>query len=388
MENSRNTFNNIKILMLILRYKYFIIAMFFLSAAISTVIAFILPNWYSSTSSLVPPKTTSTSLQGALGSISSTLKDIGLTKLGSSGENIYSQMVILNSRTVKDSIIVRFNLSEIYDIPIKKMTKLREEFDDNLEINLEPEGNYTITIWDKNPDTAALMVKEFVRIANLTAQQIFRSEAKANRVHLEQRIFQTDSMLKNISDSLETYSRLKNIFSPEDQAKAISSALADLKAEKIKQEVVLELLQNRYGENDSYTMMQKGIVESLGKQLEDAKTKPGFAGNFALSNATEVGIEFLRLYAEFQTFSKVKSFLLPMLEESRLDEIRENRTLYVVDEALPADKKARPKRTLIILGSIFGSLIFSLLFILAIYGINNAKESIKQYNLQHPNDSA
>lgn len=34
---------------------------------------------------------------------------------------------------------------------------------------------------------------------------------------------------------------------------------------------------------------------------------------------------------------------MPMLEQARSDEIRKAQTMYIVDEAIPASKKARPK---------------------------------------------
>jgi hypothetical protein len=45
--------------------------------------------------------------------------DIGITKLGSKSESNYSFMVILDCRTVKDSIISRFNLGEASDMKDK-----------------------------------------------------------------------------------------------------------------------------------------------------------------------------------------------------------------------------------------------------------------------------
>lgn len=78
-------------------------------------------------------------------------------------------------------------------------------------------------------------------------------------------------------------------------------------------------------------------------QLDKAENKPGFAGNFALKDAVKVGSKYMKLYTEYEAMSKVKAFLLPMLEQAKLDEIREAPTMYVLDYARPAIKKISSK---------------------------------------------
>ena len=48
--------------------------------------------------------------------------------------------------------------------------------------------------------------------------------------------------------------------------------------------------------------------EELNKKINEAETKPGFAGNFSLDKSGEVGIKYLKLYAQLETFTKVKTF--------------------------------------------------------------------------------
>lgn len=364
---------------LLYKYKILIISFVVVSIIASVVISLLLPNWYAASTSLIPPKQSSSLLQGAIGNISSALKDFGLTKMGgagSSGEQ-YSFLVILESRTVKDSIIKLFDLPKRYEIEKYIMTNTRKEFESNIEITFESEGNYTITIWDKNPDTAAAMVKAYIDIANGVGKDIFNREARTNREHLERRMQQTDSVFAVIADSLQEYSRKYLIFSPEDQAKAISSSFSDLKSEKIKQEILLEVLANKYGAADSYTKMQQNIVDELEKKLQGIVRSSGFAGNFSLDESAKVAIEYLRMYAELETFMKVKALLLPMLEEARLDEIRNQQTLFVLDEAIAPEKKDLPKRSLIVAGSAIGSLAL-IIFIIILF--ENFRAVKRRYN--------
>lgn len=53
-----------------------------------------------------------------------------------------------------------------------------------------------------------------------------------------------------------------------------------------------------------------------------------------------------------------------MLEQAKLDEIREAPTMYVLDYAKPAFKKSRPKRLTIAAGTALGVFVLSCLFLI------------------------
>jgi tyrosine-protein kinase Etk/Wzc len=366
-----------KTFVILLENKWTILVFVLLSTLAGLIISLLIPNKYTASVNAVPPKTSTSTFESVLGSLSSTLKDIGLTKLTGKTEGIYSFLVILDSRAVKDSLIRKYRLDTVYNIPFTKMTKLRKTFESNLEIALEPEGNYVISFTDENPMRAAAVANDYIEISNSIGQQVIRTEASFNREYLEKRINSIDSVISVIIDSLQMYSKEKLIFSPEEQAKAISTSYIELKANKISQEVIYDLYKSRFGENDPVTLTQKNILESLKSKLSDLENKPGFVGNFPLTSLTKVGSEFLRLYAELETYTKVKSILLPLLEENRLNENKQMQFLIVLDKATPPDQKSKPKRSLIVLGAFFGSFILISCFLVFLYSFKNFLSSTK-----------
>ena len=48
--------------------------------------------------------------------------------------------------------------------------------------------------------------------------------------------------------------------------------------------------------------MQKQMLDETKKNINEAKKRPGFAGNFALNDASEVGVEYARLLVDFETY--------------------------------------------------------------------------------------
>jgi len=326
-----------------------------------------LPEYFKSTVNCVPPRTDNTGLTGALGGISSTLKDFGLNKLGGKGADAYDFIALLFTRTLRDTMIARFNLAEEYDMVDRTADEIREEFESNLDIDLRPEGNYEISVWSRDPKKAALMAETFVREANLLTNRVQRDEAVKSAEYLEERVRRMDSTISALGDSLAWYSRTYMIFSPLDQAKSAATALASAKEEVLKQETALGLLESVYGSGDPQVRTQKSLVEQLKKQYGQLQVEPGLTGNVPVKDAAGIGISYLRVFAEFEAFSKLKAFLLPTLEQTRLDMNKSTPSLLVVDAPVVAEKKDRPKRALISAGAALGSGILTMLILMIVF---------------------
>ena len=342
--------------------KWILIALTTLSGLIAFGIAWTLPNWYASTVTFVPPNNANSMISGMMGNVSSALKDLGLGKMNK-GES-YSYMVILNSRSLMDTLINSYDLPTEYELPKEDREELYKEFLSNYEVELSPEGNYNVTILSKDKEKAAKMANDVVRIANNISRRMQKAEAETNRSYMDMRLKRTDSILQSIAQELGSFSSNTLVFSPLDQAQAVSEAIATLKASAMKQEIQLEILKNTYGEKDPSTMAAEKLLNEMQSQVYKAENKPGFAGNFALKDGLKVGAKYMKLYTEYEAMSKVKAFLMPMLEQAKLDEIREAPTMYVLDYAKPAFKKSRPKRLTIAAGTSLGVFVLSCLFLI------------------------
>ena len=244
----------------------------------------------------------------------------------------------------------------------------------------ENEGNYTVSVKDKNPQRAADIANSYIQIFNNIAQDIFQHESKFNGDFLEKRMASMQDRLTSVGDSLKIYSKNKKVISPVDQAKAVTTALADLKTELMKQEIVYDIMINKYGDRDQNSITQKSIIDNLKQRIRDAENKPGFAGNFALSDAAGVGINYLSLYSEFEALSKLKVMLTPMIEDSKLNQNKKVQSLIVLDKAIPADKKDSPKRTLIVVGFTISALVISIIYFILIFTFSRFRAKLKEFN--------
>lgn len=372
-------FDSMKLLHIVLMHKYFIIIFAVLVTTGTSVYWFLHPNYYSSTANLLPPKSSGSAFESMMGNISSTLRSFGLSKIGPKTDGSYSPSVLLESRTLKDEIIKQFNLRSVYRMEKAKYEDLLKAFEENLNIQTELDGNFTITITDEDPKRAAAMSNKYAELANTISEKVFQEESRLNIDYLEKRVSSADSVLTFVGDSLQKFSRIYKIFQPEEQAINVGKAFIELRTEIIKQEIQLELLKNRYGEKDPLTQMQSQVIQELKSKLTAAEEEPGFSGNFTLGTAAKIGIEYMRLYTEYETFTKVKAFLMPMLEEQKINEFRNTVSFIVLDPAVPADKKSGPRRSLYIAGAFLGSTLLGFVFVLFLEGYRDLRRKYKEY---------
>lgn len=381
MVDKQEEFSSLQLFALIYKHKILVLSFVGLATITSIIISFLfLKNEFKSTINVVPPQTQD-ALQSTLGMISSPLKDFGLSKLaGKSLSDNYNFIVILESQSVSDSIIKEFDLIKVYEIEKNSMADAREEFLSNFEVNYEKDGNYFISVWDKDPQRAAKMANRIVEIANNVAIRIFREEVRLNRENMDYRLFSADSTLAAIADTLQKFSSRTLIFSPDEQAKSIAQTISTLKAQEISYDILNNYYSKIYGENDYMTKSIAALQEEIKKQSSLSKSKPGFVGNFALKDAAKEGVEYLRLYTEYETYSKVKAFLLPAMEQNKIDEGKLIKNLIVIDAATPAEKKDRPRRSLIVAGTFLGSFVLMVLLIVLSYSFKDAKLKLKELN--------
>ncbi len=361
-------FSTADVIRYLLRYRWLIIVSVVTVTAGTYIYLRTLPEYFKSTINCVPPVEEGGGLGGMLGGLSSSLKDVGLSKLGGKAGETYEFIALLFSRTIRDSMVNRFDLTTEYNMQGETRADVIEEFEDNLEVNFRAEGNYEISMWSKDPKKAVEMCNAFVEYANEMKNRVKRQEAAKAASYYQQRIAMMDSVLTALSDSLSEFSRTYRLFSPLDQAQASAKALAESKAELLKQEIVLGVLEQNYGKDDPQVKATRNMVRTLAEQYEKAQTQPGFAGNFALTDATGVGAKYLRMYADFEAHTKLKAFLMPSLEQAQLDMNKTSPALLVIDYPVPAEERDKPKRMFVSVGSGMGIGILIILILLSLRG--------------------
>ncbi len=328
------------------RWRRFIVINVLAAAVVSVAVSLLLPKWYKSTASIIPPK--DQDMLNPLNAAGSVLKGLSLGKrVGGGALGTYNYLAILKSRSVLDSVVRRFNLIEVYDVGDTSMEEAIKELKENAAFELQDDDFITIEVYDRDPQRAADMANAFVDVLNTVSLQLGTREAGNNREFIERRLDSSRADLRRAEDALRVYQeKSKMIVIPEQNSSASVGGVAELYGMKAKKEIELAILQKSLSPGDpSIGQLQLELAE-LDKKLE---------------SFPEIGIESIRLYRDALIQQKIVEFLLPLYEQAKVDEHKDVPVLLVLDRAVRAEKKTKPQRSLIVLASVSLALLVSLL---------------------------
>jgi uncharacterized protein involved in exopolysaccharide biosynthesis len=140
----------------------------------------------------------------------------------------------------------------------------------------------------------------------------------------------------------------------DSQARALVESAAVLRAQVVAKQVEIEGMRSFATDDNPNVVLAKQELAALESQLQRVAGSQNDAGsdiNLSKGRVTQSGMEYLRRYRDLKYQETVFELLAKEFEIAKLDEAREGSIVQVVDDAVPADKKSSPHRTLIVLGA-------------------------------------
>jgi len=327
----------------------------------STLIAFLIPKRYESTTRLMPPDAQSSSgmaMMAALaGSGGSGLGALAGDLLGmkSSGALFVD---ILSGRTVQDRIITRFDLRKVYHDrywedarkDLAKHTSLSED---------HKSGVITIVVTDQDPHRAAAMAQAYVEELDRLVAQVSTSSARRERMFIEQRLESVKHDLDSASQQFSQYASKNTAIDISEQGKAMVEAAAKLEGELIAAQSELEGLEQIYSANNIRVRSLRARVDELKQQLNkfsgfdsdpNASDPPNGPAQFpTIRQLPLLGVRWADLYRQTKIQEKVYELLTQQYELAKIQEAKEIPVVGVLDAADVPEKKSFPHRLVIIL---------------------------------------
>lgn len=269
--NDNDTIDLKKLFSLICEKKVIVIAIIVLCTVIATIVAFVLPKYYQSTT-LVRVKSGSSSMSGYAAMAAGFGIDIG----GGSSGSPESYIELMKSREVLEPIITELDLPE----ETKEKMTAASFAKSNLEItNIKKTELITITAYGKTPEEAqmisqgvadnflALMTKlnkednssvlkfldERMKIAK---EEMETAENKLQAYQQEHKIYAPDAQTKSIIDSLNTYDN--SIAQLQAQSEGNSAKLAGVTSQLEQQNA--SLLEYNVSDNTNIGNIRESIV--------------------------------------------------------------------------------------------------------------------------------
>ncbi|MDH4070946.1 MAG: hypothetical protein OEV30_11040 [Ignavibacteria bacterium] len=373
---------------ILVRWRMFIAKNLGIVILLSVVVSLLMPNWYSSTVSLLPPKK-SGSLFGQVAGFSTAMKDITKTlgAFGESSEEVFNYLAILKSRTALTKVINRFNLREVYDFdedaPIED---LLAELESNVALEVQEEGNITLTVYDKDPVRASEMANYFVSVLNDVSTDLSTQDARNNREFIEHRYQQVMEDLRTAEDSLQMFQEKHGVYALPEQTKAAIEAAAELKSQILFKEVEIGYLQRVFGmEAPKIRSAQAQVRELSAKFNQMQHGEPDGSGARpdalfpALKDLPEIGADFVRLFRAFEIQNRLLEFIVPIYEQARIEEQKTIPVVMVLDKATPAEQKSRPKRSIIVVIATALAFIVSVTVVLSVEAFRKLQNTPARY---------
>jgi len=326
---------------------------------ISIIVSLLLPKIYSSTARIIPPQQDQGMVAALLGQAGG-LANLagGMLGSGTTGD-LYVGM--LKSEAVKDVIIDKFKLMNVYDEDYRLDTY--ETLDKATTIELgKKDGIISITVEDKDPVRAANMANAFADELSRLSVDLNITGAGQNRKFLEQRLVKAKSDLAKAEDKLKAYQSKNKAVNIGEQAKATIEGVAQLRAQLAIQEIQLASLRSYLTDENDEIKTVKSSIANLKSQIASLEGVSKGSSIPSVGSVPALGQEYMRLMRELKIQETIIEFVTNQYEMAKFNEAKDVSGVQVLQKARVPDKKLKPKRALLVLMATFVVFFFSILY--------------------------
>jgi len=336
------------------------------SAVIALVVSLLLPVYYKAETRILPPQDKGSNLAAQLMGQAG-----GLIALAGGAAGVKSQgelfVAMTKSRTVLDRMVDRFDLMKLYK------GKYREDARKNLVGSLKVQedrksGIISLAVEDRDPKRAADMANAFVEELKSLAGGLAISEAGQRRMFFEEQIRHTKESLARAEEEVKGFQQRTGAFQVDAQSKAIIEGIANLRARIAVKEVEAKVLRSFATAQNPDLQKTEEEVRALRTELEKVESGKGrgFDPLMSSERVPAIGMEYLRKLRQLKYNETLYELLVKQFELAKLDEARDAVVIQVIDQAVPPERRSRPKRALIVLLSTASMLFLSVFIALLI----------------------
>jgi uncharacterized protein involved in exopolysaccharide biosynthesis len=367
--------NALDVAIILAKHKRLLLVAPLVAAVLAAGISLLLPNIYTGMSKIIPPQqsqSTASAMLGQLGLASMAGVAGGAVGLKNPNDTYIS---MLKSRTVADSLIGRFDLKKRYGATLT--ADARNALAGNSRILAGKDGLITVEFDDKDPKFAAAVTNGYVEELYKLTQTMAITEASQRRLFFEKQLELTKNNLAQAEMGLRQTQEVTGLIKLDDQARALISAVASVRAQIAAKEVQLGAMRVFATENNAeFVVAQKelaGLTAQLARLERNNRTAPG---DFFVptGKVPEVGLEYVRKLRDVKYFETMFELLAKQYEIAKADEARDSSVIQVLDKAIEPERKSKPQRSYIVLITAFVAGLMAVLWVF----IKEAGERIRQ----------
>lgn len=354
------------------KYKKTILGVPFAAAVLAAGVSLLMPNIYTATTRIMPPQqgqSTAAAMLGQLGALAGGLSG----SLGIKNPNdLYVGMI--KSRTVADAMIERFKLKDEFES--ETMMATRTALEGITRISAGKDGIISVDVDHEDPEKAATYANAYIEELTRMMQTLAVSEAGQRRIFFEQQLKRTKDELAAAEEGLRSTQETTGLIKLEEQGKAIIDAAAQLQAQIAAKEIQIAAMRGFVTEQNPDLQRARQELAAMRVQLQKAEDTAPRRGDVLVPTGKipEVGMSYVRALRELKYQEAMFEVLAKQYELARIDEARDAAIIQVIDQAVPPDRKSKPKRALIVILTALAVGFMTVLWVFIKEAISKAKE--------------
>jgi len=339
---------------------WMILALFFLSVFTAGFHSyFIMAKIYESKASILAPKESG----GGAAGLAAVLAASGASQflgniLPPTGSNRDVFVAILKSRTMAQDLVERFNLKDYYKA--KYAEDAIKGVQGATDISVSKEGAISVKVEDKDPKLAADIANAYITSLDRLFAKLGTTDASRQRIFVAERLEKTEKALRHAEEALRRFQETNKAIVIQEQAKSAIEEVAKVKGQIVAAEAQLEFIRAFSTESNPQVLAQRRQVEEMkrhlaqmqygqGMDLPSESRNPGQARKdfqVPFTKVPELGMELVRLTRDVRVQETVFGLLTAQFEQAKVNEARDMPTVQLLDKAVPAERKSKPKTVL------------------------------------------
>lgn len=312
-----------------------LLSTFVLAGAAGYGASFLIKPEFTSTTTFLPPQQQQSGAASALASLSG-LAGLGIGGVKSPADQYVS---LMQSVTVSDRMIDRFHLMASYEVKYRADARKILALQTQIALG-KKDGLISVSVDDTDPKRAAQMADQYVEELRRMTATLAVSEAQQRRVFFENQMQATQKKLVAAQSALQQSGFAAGAIKTEPRAAA--EQYAQLRAQATVAEVKLKALSTSLAETAPEVRQQATLLQALRSKLDE------------LEASTQTGAsapDYVSKYREFKYQETLFDLMAKQYELARVDESREGALIQVVDAAQPAERKTKPRRSVVAVGT-------------------------------------
>jgi uncharacterized protein involved in exopolysaccharide biosynthesis len=377
-----------------------------IAAVVAVAAALLWPKSYRASATLLPPERRMDNplfVPGSVEGLGAGLRGITLRHVATPTDVF---VAILRSRTVLDSLVEHHHLREEYKV--KSTESAAKKLAKKMNVKTTQDGMITIGAIASSPQKAADLANGSIEQLDQVNRSLAAQEAAAIRGFIEKELEESRVRLANAEDSLRAFQEKYGAVEVTEQARAVISAAAQIRAKMLTAEVELGVLLRTRDESHPDVQNARAVLNELRARLQEIEgeaprpatipEKPGApepAGEKSgtqktardvfppLSRVPELGFQYGRLLRDMKTEEAVVALLTEQYHWARIEEKRSLPTVRILDRAVPPERRFRPRRTLIVAGIVAAAVALSIMAAYALEIADRIRRQPERYATLH-----